>query len=78
MRVASQPMNVAQPERTGLVHEAFFYLDVQDYAAGIAAFLRDGFELSEPALVAVPGSHVDVLRSALGPRSASALNGSGS
>ncbi|MGH3480962.1 MAG: anti-sigma factor RsbA family regulatory protein [Nocardioidaceae bacterium] len=60
-------MNVAQPERTGLVHEALFYLDVQDYAAGIATFLRDGFELSEPALVAVPGSHVDVLRSVLGP-----------
>lgn len=59
-------MSVAQPEHTGLVHEALFYLDAQDYATGIAAFLREGLELAEPALVAVPGSHVDVLRSALG------------
>jgi len=66
MTVASRPTSAAQPEHTGLVHEALFYLDMQDYAAGIAAFLRDGFELAEPALVAVPGSHVDVLRSVLG------------
>ncbi|MGH4012173.1 MAG: anti-sigma factor RsbA family regulatory protein [Pseudonocardiaceae bacterium] len=59
-------MNVAQSEPSGLVHEALFYLDVQDYATGIAAFLREGFELAQPALVAVPGSHVDVLRSVLG------------
>jgi len=59
-------MSVAQPEGIGLVHEALFYLDEQDYATGIARFLRDGFELDEPALVAVPGSHVDVLRSAMG------------
>lgn len=67
MSVASQPMSVAQPERTGLVHDALFYLDEQDYANGIARFVRDGFELAEPALVAVPGSHLDLLRSALGP-----------
>lgn len=66
MRVASQPMSVAQPERTGLVHEALFYLDVPDYATRIAAFLREGLELAEPALVAVPGLHVDVLRSIMG------------
>lgn len=65
MRVASQPMNAAQPARAGLVHEALFYLDMQDYATGIAAFLREGFELAEPALVAVPG--VDALRSVLDP-----------
>ncbi len=59
-------MSVAQPVRIGLVHEALFYRDEQDYARGIARFLRDGFELAEPALVAVPGSHVDVLRSAMG------------
>jgi anti-sigma regulatory factor (Ser/Thr protein kinase) len=49
------------------VHEALFYRDEQDYARGIARFLREGFELAEPALVAVPGSHVDVLRAAMGP-----------
>src|SRR5918997_679927 len=67
MSVASQPVSVARPEHTGLVHEALFYLDEQDYANGIARFVRDGFELAEPALVAVPGSHLDVLRSVLGP-----------
>jgi anti-sigma regulatory factor (Ser/Thr protein kinase) len=66
MSVVSQSMRVTQPECIGLVHEALFYLDMQDYATGIARFLQDGFELAEPALVAVPGSHVDVLRSALG------------
>jgi anti-sigma regulatory factor (Ser/Thr protein kinase) len=66
MSVASQPMSMAQPARPGLVHEALFYLDMQDYATGVAAFLRQGFELGEPALVAVPGSHVDVLRSVMG------------
>jgi anti-sigma regulatory factor (Ser/Thr protein kinase) len=60
-------MRVAQPAHSKLVHEALFYLDMQDYATGIAAFLRDGFELAEPALVAVPGSHVDVLRAVMGP-----------
>jgi anti-sigma regulatory factor (Ser/Thr protein kinase) len=60
-------MSVAQPESNGLVHEALFYHDEQDYARCIARFLREGFELAEPALVAVPGSRVDVLRSAMGP-----------
>jgi anti-sigma regulatory factor (Ser/Thr protein kinase) len=59
-------MSVLQPERTGLVHEALFYLDMQGYARDIARFLRDGLEVAEPALVAVPGPHVDVLRSVLG------------
>ncbi len=66
MSVTSQPVSVAQPERTGLVHEALFYVNEHDYATGIARFIRDGFELAEPALVAVPGSHIDVLRSVLG------------
>ncbi len=59
-------MSVAQPGHTGLVHEALFYVDMRDYASDIALFLRDGFELAEPALVAVPGPHIDVLRSVLG------------
>jgi anti-sigma regulatory factor (Ser/Thr protein kinase) len=63
----SRPGSAAQPDDTGLVHEALFYRDADDYALGIARFLREGFELAEPALVAVPGSHVDALRSALGP-----------
>jgi anti-sigma regulatory factor (Ser/Thr protein kinase) len=59
-------MRTAQPGHAGLVHEALFYCDAEDYAIGVARFLRAGLELSEPALVAVPGSHFDVLRSVLG------------
>jgi anti-sigma regulatory factor (Ser/Thr protein kinase) len=62
----TRPVSAAHPGDTGLVHEALFYRYAEDYALGIARFLREGFELSEPALVAVPGSHVDVLRSVLG------------
>jgi anti-sigma regulatory factor (Ser/Thr protein kinase) len=60
-------MSVAQAPDTGLVHEAFFYRDAEQYVAGIEAFLREGLELAEPVLVAVPDSHLDVLRSAIGP-----------
>ncbi len=59
-------MSVAQPKGIGLVHEALCYDDEQDYARGIVRFLRDGFALAEPALVAVPGSRIDLLRWALG------------
>ena len=59
--------SAAQPGDAGLVHEALFYRDADDYAFGIARFLQEGFELSEPALVAVPDSHVEVLRSAMDP-----------
>lgn len=58
-------MSTAQTHGTGLVHEALFYLDADDYVAGIERFLLDGLARSEPALVAVPGSHLEVLRSAL-------------
>lgn len=53
--------------KTGLVHEALLYLDADEYVAGITRFLREGRELGEPVLVAVPDSHLQVLRSALGP-----------
>lgn len=55
-----------QPGHAGLVHEALFYRDAEDYVTGVARFLRAGLELSEPALVAVPGSRLDLLRSARG------------
>lgn len=51
---------------TGLVHQALFYLDADEYVTGVERFLRDGLERSEPVLVAVPNSHLDVLRSELG------------
>ncbi|MGH3795086.1 MAG: anti-sigma factor RsbA family regulatory protein [Pseudonocardiaceae bacterium] len=51
---------------TGLMHEALFYRDTDEYVAGIKGFLRAGLELAEPTLVAVPGSHLEMLRSAMG------------
>jgi len=48
------------------VHEALFYRNADDYAVAITSFLREGFDLAQPALVAVPRSHLDLLRSALG------------
>ena len=56
----------ALPRDTGLVHEALFYRDADNYASTITSFLREGFELTQPALVAVPRAHLDLLRSALG------------
>jgi anti-sigma regulatory factor (Ser/Thr protein kinase) len=56
-------LTTAAPHCAGLVHEALFYRDVDEYVSGIARFLREGFARAEPALLAVPGSHLDVLRS---------------
>jgi hypothetical protein len=58
-------MSTAQARDTGLVHEALFYLDADEYVAGIESFLLEGLDRAEPALVAVPGSHLEVLRSTL-------------
>lgn len=59
-------MSTAQARGIGLVHEALFYLDADEYVVGIEKFLREGRELGEPVLVAVPDSHLAVLRCALG------------
>lgn len=61
-----QSPSAALPRDTGLVHEAMFYHDTDDYALAITSFLRESFELAQPVLVAVPRPHVDLLRSALG------------
>ncbi|PZS13891.1 MAG: anti-sigma regulatory factor [Pseudonocardiales bacterium] len=61
-----QSPSAALPRNSGLVHEAMFYRDTADYAFAITNFLREGFELAQPTLVAVPRPHVDLLRSALG------------
>lgn len=47
----------------GLMHEALFYRDADGYATGVTRFLREGLELAQPALVAVPASQLEVLRS---------------
>lgn len=55
----------AEAPGTGLVHQALFYVDAEEYVTGVDRFLRDGLEQAEPVLVAVPNSHLDVLRSAI-------------
>ncbi|PZS24161.1 MAG: anti-sigma regulatory factor [Pseudonocardiales bacterium] len=61
-----QSPGAALPQDIGLVHEALFYRGADDYASAITSFLREGLELAQPALVAVPRSHADQVRSALG------------
>ena len=43
-----------------------FYRSTDDYASTITSFLGEGFELAQPALVAVPRPHVNLLRGVLG------------
>ncbi|MGH3687185.1 MAG: anti-sigma factor RsbA family regulatory protein [Pseudonocardiaceae bacterium] len=62
-----QLRSATQPGATGLVHEALFYRDSDAYTISVTRFVREGLELAEPVLVAVPGSHVDMLRSVIGP-----------
>lgn len=54
------------PLGTELVHEALFYPHAEEYVSRILAFLREGLELAEPGLVAVPGEHLNLLRSVMG------------
>lgn len=49
-----------------LVHGALFYRDAPGYLTGTVPFVRAGIERGEPVLVAVPGSNLRLLRSALG------------
>ena len=43
-----------------------FYRGTDDYASTITSFLQEGFELAQPALVAVPRPHVNFLQGVLG------------
>ncbi|MGH3785647.1 MAG: anti-sigma factor RsbA family regulatory protein [Pseudonocardiaceae bacterium] len=61
-----QHMGTTESTGTGLVHEALFYLDADDYARSITRFVQEGLQMAQPALVAVPGLRVDELRSAMG------------
>jgi anti-sigma regulatory factor (Ser/Thr protein kinase) len=49
----------------GLSHLGFLYHDVSEYVNTITDFVRDGREAGEPAMVAVPGRKVDLLRASL-------------
>jgi hypothetical protein len=51
-----------------LVHEALFYRDAEDYAAGTLPFIEAGLANGEPVLVAVPAQNVELVRDQLGGR----------
>jgi anti-sigma regulatory factor (Ser/Thr protein kinase) len=59
-------MNPTLARHSGLAHEAFFYRHADEYTAGIGAFVQEGLRGAEPVLVALAGSHLDAVRSALG------------
>jgi anti-sigma regulatory factor (Ser/Thr protein kinase) len=51
-------------------HRALFYGSTEEYTSGIAAFLLEGLAAAEPALIAVPRPHLELIRDALGSRAA--------
>jgi anti-sigma regulatory factor (Ser/Thr protein kinase) len=53
----------------GLRHEALFYAGAQQFAARTSQFVRDGLDADESVLVIVVPDKIELLRSALGPRS---------
>lgn len=48
-----------------LEHDAFLYTDAATYRAGLLSFIREGLDLGEPVLVAVPQPGLGLLRGAL-------------
>ncbi|MBO4210171.1 anti-sigma factor RsbA family regulatory protein [Micromonospora echinofusca] len=50
----------------GLRHEALFYTGDSDYVAGVGGFVTAGLAAAEPALIAVPGHRLDLLRPLVG------------
>jgi anti-sigma regulatory factor (Ser/Thr protein kinase) len=49
----------------GFHHAALLYRGSDDYVAAVTTFVRRAAEQSEPVLVAVPGTNLDLLRGAL-------------
>jgi len=49
------------------MHEAFFYADDDEYAAGTVPFIEEGLELGEPVLVAVPEPRLRELEARFAP-----------
>lgn len=47
-------------------HEAFFYVDAEEFLAGTVPFVREGLEAEEAILVATPRRSLELLKSALG------------
>lgn len=52
------------------VHEALLYRDADEFAAGVAAFVRAGLDGGEPVLVAAPPGQIALLKDALGDAAA--------
>ena len=48
-----------------LDHRVLFYVADHDYLDGVTSFVRDGLGAGEPALVAVPGQRLELVRAAL-------------
>jgi anti-sigma regulatory factor (Ser/Thr protein kinase) len=49
-------------------HEAFLYADEREFVDGTAAFLEEGLDAGEPALVVLPAAKIRLLRERLGQR----------
>jgi anti-sigma regulatory factor (Ser/Thr protein kinase) len=43
-------------------HDALLYRDADEYVEGVLAFLEPGLSAGDPLFVAVPGSHIELLR----------------
>jgi len=54
-------------------HEAFLYRGEDDFLAGTVPFVYDGVAAGQPVMVAIRGSRLPALRSALGPAAAEVL-----
>ena len=54
-------------------HEAFLYRGEDDFLAGTVPFVCDGVAAGQPVMVAIRGSRLPALRSALGPAAAEVL-----
>lgn len=52
---------------TGYCHEALLYAGESEFVESTSAFIREGLEAEEPALVVVGARKVDLLKQALGP-----------
>jgi anti-sigma regulatory factor (Ser/Thr protein kinase) len=57
---------VESPAPAGFEHEALFYRGGDDFLAGVVPFVRDGLELGESVVVALPRDRLALLREALG------------
>ncbi|HEY7102226.1 MAG TPA: sensor histidine kinase [Mycobacteriales bacterium] len=54
-------------------HEAFLYCGEDDFLAGAVPFISDGLTAGQPVMVAIRGSRLPALRSALGTAAAEVL-----